>query len=89
MNVSDVNEGVHTYIPTIGADLALVRLCFWWVRPLAPYKGPPSARCLLSLSGGRCKARERTTLFSENRGEKGRSDLTLRHRTTFISATSW
>ena len=42
-NVSDVSEDVqvHTYIPTVGADLALKRLCFWWARPPTPYKGPP------------------------------------------------
>ena len=35
-DVSDVSDGVHTSIPTIGAYLALKRLCFWRARP------PPS-----------------------------------------------
>ena len=30
---------IHTYISTIGADLALKRLCFWWARP-SPIKAP-------------------------------------------------
>ena len=46
-DVSDVSDGVHMYIPTVGAYLALKRLCFWRARPPAPYKGlpinPPSA----------------------------------------------
>ena len=40
-SVSDISEGVHNHIPKFGADLALKKLCFWWMRPRAPCKGSP------------------------------------------------